>query len=149
VLNEVFSGEILQLSARFNMYTEYFEFSFDEIERYRAGLFAYSKDEIASAMEEPAVIHLTDSFLTARPWFEGSRHPFAAKWLAYKEGSPWKDEPLWKNGKSIEKRALLWICGQNRALGVMLAGVANSFVRPLMDWGIGWLLRLLTAVKRL
>lgn len=142
LLNEVFAGQVLMLPARYNVYTEYFDFSYGEIERYRAGRFAYSKDEIKRAVAEPAVIHLTGSFLTARPWCEGSGHPYAEKWLQYKERSPWKDMPLWKNRLSIEKAALNWIFTfMPRTFGIAVARMANSVIRPLIDRGMHWMLR--------
>ena len=149
VLNEVFCGQIVILPAKYNVFTEFYDFSYGEIERYRAARFAYSKEEIQKAKEEPAVIHFTGSFLTARPWCEGSGHPYAAKWLWYKDRSPWKDAPLWKNKRSFEKEALGWIFKRMpRLFGIEIARMANSMVRPLIDIGINWLLRQKTAVDR-
>ena len=134
VINEVFNRNIYRLSAKYNVFTEYYEFSYKEVETYRADKIVYSQDEINDAIQAPAIVHFVSSFLTARPWIEGSNHPYTKQWLLYKQATPWQEAPLWQNLLGKEKLALGWIVNHMpRSMGIWVARIVNSRIRPLID----------------
>lgn len=90
VLNHVLNGKILQISPRYNLYAALYDFSYENLIRYRKPNFFYTKEEIQTAKEHAAVVHFTSSFLSLRPWVAGSRHPYAEQWLQIKKQSPWR-----------------------------------------------------------
>ena len=67
VLNEAYKDQILCLPAKYNVYTEYYDFTYDEVNQYRADRNVYSKEEIEEAKCDPVVVHFVSSFLSPRP----------------------------------------------------------------------------------
>lgn len=134
VLNEVLNKEIKLLPAKYNVFTEYYDFSYEEVKRYRRDVNVYSEDEIENAKKEPCIIHFTSSFLTPRPWVVGSTHPYAGEWLACRDATPWKGEKLWPNSDGFSKKMLKRIFETApRGMALRLAEVVNSIVRPMVD----------------
>lgn len=134
VLNEVLNGMIKVLPADCNVSTQYYDFSYAEVERYRDDRIIYSKEEIEAAKAHPRVVHFTSSFLTARPWIKGSTHPYKDAWGAYRDYTPWKSEELWPNKDGISKRALKRVFSiAPRPIAIWLAKLINSTMRPLID----------------
>ena len=98
-LNAVLSRDTYCFHPRFNSVTIFYDFTYEEMLAYRKPVDFYSKKEVKQAVEHPVIIHYTTSFTSARPWIEGSRHPYKGKWLYYKARSPWADDPLWRAKK--------------------------------------------------
>ncbi len=105
VLNHVLNGKILQIPPRYNLYAALYDFSYENLIRYRKPNFFYTKEEIQTAKEHAAVVHFTSSFLSLRPWVAGSRHPYAEQWLQIKKQSPWRGQPLQQDCRSGLKKA--------------------------------------------
>ena len=134
VINEVFRNHITSLPARYNVRTEYEDFSYEEVQRYRNDKNLYSREEVMAAKENPVIIHYTSSFLTPRPWTSGSTHPRRGLWEKYFQMSPWRNSEQWPDNPGRAKLALRWIfthCGRNAGLEV--AKITNSLIRPLLD----------------
>lgn len=133
VINEVFRGRIATLPAKYNVSTIYFDFSYEEAERYRAAKNEYPKSEVEAAKKSPAIVHFNSSFLTPRPWVENSTHPYAAQWESCCARTPWHDVKKWPDQPGTSKLALRWIFRHTpRPVGVWVARLVNSIIRPLL-----------------
>lgn len=134
VINEVYHGRIYTLPAKYNFFTLYCDFSYEETNRFRADRNVYSPEEVEAARKEPAIVHLSASFLTNRPWVEGSTHPFAARWEDMCEKTPWAGAPKWKDDPGTARRVIRWIFRHTpRPIGIWIAMLANSYVRPMLE----------------
>lgn len=133
VINEVFRGGIMTLPTRYNVSTFFFDFSYEEARRYRAGDIVYSENEVEAAKKEPAIVHYNSSFLTPRPWVENSTHPYAPQWESFCEKTPWCGAKKWPDKPGASKLALRWIFEHTpRPVGIQIARAVNSTIRPLM-----------------
>ncbi len=126
-LNAVLSKDIFCFSPVFNSVTIFYDFSYQEILKYRKPVDFYSEEQVRQAVKNPVIIHFTTSFLSERPWISGSKHPYRNKWMYFKSRSPWKDTPLWKQkfkhsamiktSKVFPRRMLIAVSGLLQAYG--------------------------------
>ncbi len=134
VLNEVFRSKFYCLPAKYNVFTEYYDFSYGEVERYRADKVVYSEIEIEEAAKFPVIMHYVSSFMTPRPWVQGSTHPYAQQWDEYCAYTPWKRAKKWSDTPGKSKLMLRWMfrCTPRR-FAIWVAMIMNSYVRPMLD----------------
>lgn len=132
-INGVCKNDIYELPARYNVYTLLYDFSYEEIQIYRADRMPYGLEEIEDAKLSPVILHFTSSFVTSRPWIEDSTHPCIRLWEEYLAISPWAGTPKGKNRPDIKRRMLKSIYQYlpSRA-GLRVATLVNSYVRPMM-----------------
>ncbi len=91
-------GDILILNPKYNMYSMMEILTYDEVMKLRHVKRYYQRNEIEEAVKNPAIVHLTNSFLiTNRAWYANSNHPRKALYEKYKMLTPWKDEPGFKD----------------------------------------------------
>lgn len=134
VLNEVFRKQIIQLPAKYNVYTEYYDFSYEEVNKYRDDKNVYSEAEIESAKNAPVVVHFVSSFLTPRPWVENSTHPYAKQWDKILSTTPWCNVAKRPDNPGKSKLMLRYVFTHTpRKFGVLCAKLLNSYVRPILD----------------
>ena len=69
-------------------------FSYNDILKLRRPTNYYSKEEIETAVRNPALIHYTTNMKTVRPWYSNTNHPFAEEFRKYLDDSPWKDKQM-------------------------------------------------------
>ena len=132
-LNAALHGDVTWISPKYNAVTIFFDFSYREMIRYRQPPAYYSEQEIFQAVEDPAIVHFTVSFLSYRPWEKGCRHRYAEEWLLCKAMSPWKDEPLCLARKSKVSK---FLASLPRPMMLFLASILQVYVRPIcwMVW---------------
>ena len=134
-LNAILSKKAYYFEPRFNAVTAYFDFSYDELLRYRKppkGF--YSREEIGLAIEDPSIIHYTTSFLSKRPWIKGCEHKYVEKWLYYKSLSPWSGASLRRDNRPFIKRLIVNILMIfPRKIMICLCGLAQAYVRPIKN----------------
>lgn len=107
VLNGVLGrrGKTGLLPLRYNTQVVFYSLCYDEIERYRHAVWAYTKEEVEDAVKNPAVIHFTSFFMAGtRVWNAEDNHPMRGRYLYYKSLSPWKDCPDWPDNRSAKKK---------------------------------------------
>lgn len=133
VINGTLSREIMILDLRYNCYTALYDFSYSDLIKYRHPSGYYSENEIAKAVKAPAIVHFTTSFLSLRPWVEGSGHPFAEKWQSFRAMSPWADAPLRKDNRSAERKLAVKIYkAMPQGLSVRIAGALHAHIVPML-----------------
>lgn len=134
VLNGAFAGRIGTLPARANVMTIQCHYSAAEIETMRRPNAYYPRGEAEEAAQHPAIIHFSTCMTLIRPWFQGSTHPYAEQFLAYKAQSPWADRPLavWTPG-SKKERLLSAIDRLPRKLATRVIGVLHTWLVPTVQ----------------
>lgn len=84
---------IVMLHPKYNVYTMLKYLDYEEIIKLRKVKRFYSKEEIKEALENPVILHLTNTFLLPnRAWYFNSKHPDHALYQHYKRMTPWKNE---------------------------------------------------------
>lgn len=105
ILNGVMSEKTKLLPPEYNCYTVMFDFPYDDLLIYRKPSKFYSREQVMSALSDPAIVHFTASFLSVRPWVKGCAHPYAEEWLEYKAMSPWADVPLRRDNRKFYRKS--------------------------------------------
>ncbi len=132
-VNEVCRGEIITLPVRYNVHTLLYDFTDEETAVYRRDAGVYAKEEIETAKKHPVVVHFTSSFLSRRPWIEGSGHPYTKEWECVQAKTPWADTPKRPYHPDMARRSLnMFYRHAPRKLGLFAAMLVNSYIRPLM-----------------
>ncbi len=118
-------------SPRYNLTALSWDFSYDEMQVYRKPDHGYSRIQWEEAKSNPAIIHFTTSFLSIRPWFDGSETPWTDKWRYYKSLSEWKDQPLrLLKDRVAHDRKVKAFNMLPRKLAVGIAGLLHAYVKP-------------------
>lgn len=133
VINGTVSTRFKIVSPRYNLTALAYDFTYEEMQIYRKPQFGYSKEEWQEAVNKPAVVHFTTSFLSVRPWYEGSRHPYAVLWKEYHDKCPWKEEPfrVLKNRESRDKKERIYR-KLPKWLAIHGAGILHAYVKPIV-----------------
>lgn len=94
ILNGMFKGKIGELNPKYDVMTIDVVHTYEEIQKLRRPTNFYSKDELGTAVKNPAIIHYTTNMLVVRPWFSNTDHPFSNEFRKYMGMSVWKDKKL-------------------------------------------------------
>lgn len=139
VINGTISNQFKIVSPRYNLTALAYDFTYEEMQIYRKPQFGYSKVEWEEAIKNPVVVHFTTSFLSIRPWYEGSKHPYAKEWKAVHDRTPWKDVAYreLKNRVSRDRKERLYY-KLPRCLAVHIAGFLHAYVKPIVYVVRGW-----------
>ena len=133
VINGTISNRFKLVSPRYNLTCLAYDFTYEEMQIYRKPQFGYSKEEWENAIAHPAVVHFTTSFLSIRPWFGESNHPYAQMWDDYHSLSPWRDEQYRelqnRDGKEQKMKVYYKV---PRFVAIRLVGFLHSYVKPIL-----------------
>lgn len=133
VINGTVSNYFKIVNPRYNLTSLAYDFTYDEMQIYRKPEFGYTKDEWLGALQAPAIVHFTTSFLSVRPWFKGSKHPYASCWRQLHDETPWKDNPYRKmRNRSVRDWKENLYRKLPRWFAVRIAGFFHSYVKPLI-----------------
>ncbi len=134
VLNAVLSQDIYCFEPRFNSVTIFHDFTYEEMMIYRKPPTFYTKEQIKEAVDHPAIIHFTTSFISKRAWMSGCQHRYVDEWLKYKRLSLWKDTELWEDRSCIWKKIGMSIFKiLPRTLAIRIAGAIQAYGRPIRN----------------
>lgn len=134
-LNAVLSRETYCFEPRFNSVTIFYDFSYDEILVYRKPVNLYSREQIRKAVEDPVIIHYTTSFMSERPWIEGSNHKYLDKWMEYKKISPWNETSHWKSPNKEKDIKSVYVSMMKfipRKINIYISGLLQVYGRPFV-----------------
>jgi lipopolysaccharide biosynthesis glycosyltransferase len=133
VINGTVSNRFKLVSPRYNLTALAYDFTYEEMQIYRKPQFGYSKEVWENAVKNPAVVHFTASFLSIRPWFEGSKHPYAAKWKETHDRTPWANNSyrVLKNRDKRDRKEQLYR-KLPRGLAVRGAGFLHAYIKPII-----------------
>lgn len=133
VLNAVFDGDIFLLPLRYNAMTQIFAFSYKQMLYTRGVKNFYSEEEVEEAKQHPAMVHFTSNFyISIRPWVKGCTHPYAQRYLEYRNMTPWKDEPLWENPNGRIRRLYTSFChALPKPMALWTARLITMYITPI------------------
>ncbi len=133
VINGTVSNRFKLIDPRYNLTALAYDFTYEEMQIYRKPQFGYDKETWEQAIKKPVTIHFTTSFLSIRPWFSGSKHPYAKLWEEIHGRTPWKDMPYreMKNREKRDKHEDLYR-KVPRWLAVRVAGFLHAYVKPIV-----------------
>lgn len=133
VLNGIFKGRFDVLPPEYDMMTQVCCYTYKQILQYRKPSNYYTKNEIETAQKNPVMIHYTTCMLNIRPWFVGSKHPWAEEFDKYQKMSPWvnREKSIMKFDKA-EQKIIKAILVLPDCLSYRLIGLLHATIRPLM-----------------
>ena len=108
VINHVCRGKIQLISPNYNVMTPMFYYLADEIRAFYELDEYYSDKEMEEARQAPKIVHFTAGWYI-RPWFSGSKHPYADIYRSYYERSPWSHIPMVKGTVHKKIRFMKWL----------------------------------------
>ncbi len=123
-------GKILRLHPKYNVYTLFYAFDYENLLRLRRPTDFYSRQQVREALAHPVILHFTRNFyMLSRPWAQGCDHPMARSYQRYKALTPWPQlsppEPAGRRGL-YRKLPISLVTG--------LAQIAYNTVRPILWW---------------
>lgn len=121
------------LHPKYNCLTVFFCFDYNNLIKLRQPPVPGNPSEYAEAVQKPAIVHFQSCFRSGlRPWSKGCTHPFAKKYLEYKVKSPWKDEPMRPDDRTVPQKILNAVTSVMPE-GIMVAGVSviHTKIYPL------------------
>ena len=87
--------------------TVFFAFDYKNLIKLRKPPVPGKPAEFKEAVENPAIVHFQSCFrMSIRPWVVGCKHPYAKTYLEYKAKSPWKDEPMKPDDRTMPQKLL-------------------------------------------
>ena len=133
VINGTISNYLKIVSPSYNLTALAYDFSYEEMQIYRKPEFGYSKEEWEKAIQNPVIVHFTTSFLSIRPWYEGSKHPYAGYWKEIHDRTPWKDSNyrVLYNRKSRDKKEYFYR-KLPKWLSIRIAEVLHAYIKPII-----------------
>lgn len=134
VLNAILSKEVYPLNPQYNFVSIFSDYTYEQILLYRHPVKFYSKKQIEQAAVKPIIIHFTSSIFTNRPWEEDCKNLYLTKWLEYKSETPWKNEPLRKDGRGPIKKSIKLIFGLLPiSLSLYVSSIFQAYLRPIKN----------------
>lgn len=134
LMNYSCRGKIFKLHPKYNCYTLFFAFKYENLLRWRNPTIFYSKEEIIDATKDPRIIHFTRNFyMLSRPWVEGCDHPLTSSYVKYKQLTPWKELEKDNRTEKQKSRYMLWH-KYSEEFVAKVAGFIYNFIRPKMWW---------------
>lgn len=100
IFNIICREEIITLPMKYNFQTVHRIYSDKTFFRSLRPEKYYSEQEISSAREKPAILHMIRTF-GCNPWNSNNTHPDTALFLHYKEISLWRDMPEFSIKKDV------------------------------------------------
>lgn len=136
VINHVLKNEISILPFKYNVTTQFFDFGYDGFSMMKKDEVRYERNEVEAGLENPGIVHFTNSFASERPWVKGCEHKYANEWRQYKKNTEWSDSPIWESNKDFARKISRIIYsilkGDMRYLFIYFA---NGIIRPKISSG--------------
>lgn len=134
LINYSCRGQILKLHPRFNTYTLFYAFKYENLLRWRNPTIFYKENEINEAKTNPTIIHFTRNFyMLSRPWVKECDHPLTEQYIKYKVLTPWPELSEDNRSSNQKKKYKLWHSIPQKLLAT-LAGIIYNNIRPKMWW---------------
>lgn len=133
IMNLALQGFIKCVHPRYNCFTVYTFFNFNDLLEFRQPSACPSSTEIEEAKVDPTVAHFVTLFCISRPWNKGSKGPFFDEWKKYKQMSPWAETPERVFKQSLNRT----ICAKMyeflpRSVSLTILGFFHSRLRPAL-----------------
>lgn len=133
IVNQALHGYIKCVHPRYNCFTVYTFFDFNDLLEFRQPSACPSSTDIEDATKDPSVVHFVTLFCASRPWYKDSKGPYFEEWKNYKRLSPWANAP-----ERVMKRSLnRLVCSKiydilPKCVSLTILGFFHSRLRPLL-----------------
>lgn len=104
-INAVCKDKIRYLHPKYNITTMFFMMNYERILKLYEVSDYYSRSLVEEAKKNPVFIHYVEAG-TTRPWIKGCKHPMANKYINYLRKTPWKNEKLEADNRSLKKKII-------------------------------------------
>jgi lipopolysaccharide biosynthesis glycosyltransferase len=105
IINAVSENRKVIVHPQFNVMTTYFTHNYTYIRSLNEPF--YSREEYASAVKAPVLIHFTEGFY-GRPWIKNCKHPYAKYFLELRSKTAWEGTPLRPDKRSLPLKIVSW-----------------------------------------
>lgn len=134
LMNYCCRGKIVKLHPKYNAYTLFYAFTYENLIRWRNPTIFYTQEEIIEAKKQPSIVHLTRNFyMMSRPWVEGCDHPLTKDYLRYKNMTPWRKLSADTRSNRQKRQYKLWHKIPQDVL-CYGANIVYNDIRPQMWW---------------
>lgn len=134
LMNWACGGKIFPLPPKYNCYTLFWAFDYEDLIRWRNPVSFFSREEVQNAKDKPVIIHFTRNFyMLSRPWVKGCDHPMTQEYIKYKKMTQWNELNEDQHSKKQKKRYQLWHKIPTKLL-VTAASIIYNDIRPRMWW---------------
>lgn len=131
IVNLALQGRIKCVHPKYNCFSVYTAFSFNDLLEYRQPSACLSSIEIEEAKIDPVIAHFVTLFCMSRPWMKNSQGPFFDEWRVYKQKSPWKDSPERMERKGfVQKISSILYKYAPRWMSLTILGFLHARVKP-------------------
>lgn len=129
-INATLYNEICLLPMKYNVMTHNYDFSFNELMKFRQPVLSYRKEEIEKNIRQPIIIHFTSSFMTStRVWYSNSNHKKRELYCKYMKENDFETRE--KVFSKREKIRILFIDIFPRWLIIFFATFFHEYYEPL------------------
>lgn len=122
------------LHPKYNCLTVFFDFDYNNLIKLRRPPVPGDPKEYKEATDNPAIVHFQSCFRSGlRPWVVGCKHKYAPAFLSYKAMSPWKDEPMRPDDRTVPQKMLNFGAGiMPEKMMVFGVSFLHTKIYPLM-----------------
>ena len=134
IINGIFQGEFGILPPKWNVMTQFNQYSYNQLKLIRHPHHYYTEEEIEYAKRHARMFHYTTCMLNIRPWYSNSKLNNAHVFNRYLRISPWKGvikkEMKFTEGKYRTMRLLSYL-----PEGIMnfCLGMLHAYLRPYYE----------------
>lgn len=133
IVNLALQGSIKCVHPRYNCFTVYTFFDFNDLLEFRQPSACPSSTEIEEAKLDPTIAHFVTLFCISRPWYKNSKGPYFDEWKGYKKMSPWANAPERDFSQSWSRA----VCAKMydvlpRSVSLTILGFCHSRLRPIL-----------------
>lgn len=134
IVNLALHGLIKCVHPRYNCFTVYTAFDFNDLLEFRQPSACPSSTEIAEAKNDATIAHFVTLFCMSRPWNKNSNGPYFDEWKEYKSKTPWASSPYREFKQSLNRT----ICAKMyeilpRSVSLTILGFFHSRLRPALN----------------
>lgn len=134
IVNLALYGLIKCVHPRYNCFTVYTAFDFNDLLEFRQPSACPSSTEIAEAKNDATIAHFVTIFCMSRPWNKNSNGPYFDEWKEYKSKTPWASSPERELKQSLNRK----ICAKMyeilpRSVSLTILGFFHSRLRPALN----------------
>lgn len=122
------------LPLKYNAQTVFYDFNYEQIDKYRKPIFAYPRENFKNDIKNPIIVHYTTCFISGtRPWNKNNNHEYRGEFLMYRSLTPWGNNELREDNSKSSKKLMTKVTNI-LPLTIVLAmiSVVHSKLYPMM-----------------
>lgn len=131
IINGIFQGEFKIVSPKWNMMSQAYQYTYEQLKWTRHPHKYYTKQEVLEAQKDVRVFHYTTCLLDIRPWFKHSKLKNADRFDKYMLMSPWKNvEKKEMNFNNPKFKTIKMLYRLPLPIAHFCTGMLHAYLRP-------------------